>query len=93
MKARIFSVIAIAAIVSACGGGEGEAGGTAENSTTTADTAVVPGQDTVSQPMVVPTQDTAVTQTTTTTTTDTTQSQGQATGAATTTTDSAAAKH
>ena len=61
MKIRTLSILSLAAIVglTACGGdaeGEGEV--------VNQDTAVVSGMDTVSQPTVVPTQDTVV-QTTT----------------------------
>ena len=51
--------------------------------TTTADSAVVPGTDTISQPTVVPTQDTVVT--TTTTETDTVHGSGTDTTATDTT--------
>jgi hypothetical protein len=78
---KLIAVFGLAALA-ACGGGdkaEGDANTTVDTSAT-----VVPGTDTVSTPVVVPTQDTAMTTTTTTTQTDTMQ--GQATGAATTTT-------
>jgi hypothetical protein len=81
MIKRIFSIAALSMMVAACGGGD-EAG---EGEAVTADTSIstMPGTDTVSAPMVVPTTDSVVT--TTTVTQDTMQ------GAATTTgTDTAA---
>lgn len=83
---KLIAVFGLAALA-ACGGGDKTAEG--ESNTTVDSTAtVVPGTDTVSQPVVVPTQDTAVTTTTTTTSTDTMH--GQATTGATVTTDTAA---
>jgi len=77
IKIRNLSVLAFAAVfgLAACGGdgAEGE-GGEVVNQ----DTSVVAGSDTVSQPAIVPTQDTVVS----TTTVDTTQGQGQATDTA-----------
>lgn len=63
MKARFYTTFAIAALAAtaACGG-EGAEGD--EAATMTADTALVQGQDVMTQPAVVPTQDTAVTTTT-----------------------------
>lgn len=76
MKIRTLSFLAVAALVSltACGGGDEAEGGDTQ---TTADTMVTPGTDTVSQPAVVPTQDTTIIEQTTTT--DTTVKQGDAT--------------
>ena len=62
MKIRFLAVAALAGLisVSACKkDGEGEGG-----ETTSGDTTVVPGTDTINQPTVVPTQDTVVTDTT-----------------------------
>jgi hypothetical protein len=64
MKFRTLSILALAAIAATgCKKSDTSEG----TETTTADSAVVPGTDTVSQPTVVPTQDTVVTSTTTTT--------------------------
>lgn len=73
MKIRTLSILSLAAIVSltACGGGDAEGEGEVVNQ----DTTVVSGMDTVTQPAVVPTQDTVVQ----TTTVDTIQGEGQAT--------------
>lgn len=83
MKTRIFSIVAVAALVgvTACGGGE-EGG---ETEQVTSDTTAVQGVDTMQAPVVVPTTDSVVT--TTTVTTDTMQ--GQATDSAAATTDTA----
>jgi len=70
MKIRTLGILAIAAIA-ATGYKKADSDGA---ETTTADTSVVPGTDTISQPTVVPTQDTMVT--TTTTETDTTHGSG-----------------
>lgn len=81
MIKRIFSIAALSMMVAACGGDEGGEGEATVDSTSVT---TVPGQDTISQPTVVPTQDSVVT--TTTTTTDTVQGQAQ-TGGTTTATD------
>jgi len=66
MKLRTLGILALAALAAtACKKGDND------TETTTADTAVVPGSDTVPTTTVVPTTDTAVTTTTTTTETDT----------------------
>jgi len=66
MKGRFYSVFAIAALVAtaACGGDGAEGGEAGAASTVSADTALVQGQDVMTQPAVVPTQDTAVATTT-----------------------------
>lgn len=76
MKIRTLSILSLAAIVSlaACGGDDAEGEGEVVNQ----DTSVVSGTDTVSQPTVVPTQDTVVQ----TTTVDTIQGEGTDTTAA-----------
>jgi len=67
MKIRTLGILALAAFAAtACKKGDND------TETTTADTAVVPGSDTVPSTTVVPTQDSVVTTTTTTTETDTT---------------------
>lgn len=79
MIKRIFSIAALSMMVAACGGGD-EGG---EGETVTADSTsvtTVPGQDTITQPMVVPTTDSVLTTTTTTTETDTVAGQAQTTG-------------
>ena len=81
MIKRIFSIAALSMMVAACGGDDAETTDGATTDSTSITT--VPGQDTVSQPTVVPTTDSVVT--TTTTETDTVQGQAQATGTATTT--------
>ena len=70
---RTLSILALAAlaVTAACGG---ENGGDDSTATQT-DTSVVTGQDTMQQPVTVPTQDTVVQTTTTTTETDTVQGQ------------------
>ncbi|HEX2203362.1 MAG TPA: hypothetical protein VHG91_08690 [Longimicrobium sp.] len=82
MKTRIFSIVAVATLVSlaACGGDEG-----GETEQVTSDTTAIQGTDTVSQPVVVPATDSVVT--TTTVTTDTMQ--GQVTDSAAVATDTA----
>jgi hypothetical protein len=80
MIKRIFSIAALSMMVAACGGDDA---GEAEVTTDSTSITTVPGQDTVSQPTVVPTTDSVLTTTTTTTETDTVQ--GQATGTTTTT--------
>jgi len=70
MKIRHLPVLAIAALVATTACKKNESGG---DETTQKDSAVVPGTDTVNQPVVVPTQDTVVK--TTTTSTDTVHGQ------------------
>jgi hypothetical protein len=57
-KSRYLSILALSAFVglTACGGDDADG-----DDATAQDTSVVAGQDTVSQPAVVPTQDTVVT--------------------------------
>ena len=71
MKIRTLSILSLAAIVSltACGGSDAEGEGEVVNQ----DTSVVSGTDTVTAPVVVPTQDSVVQ----TTTVDTIQGEGQ----------------
>lgn len=80
MKTRIFSIVAVAALVgvAACGGDEG-----GETEQVTSDTTAVQGMDTMQAPVVVPTTDSVVT--TTTVTTDTMQGQATDSAAAATT--------
>lgn len=76
MIKRIFSIAALTMMVAACGGddaADGEAG--ADSAATSVTT--MPGQDTVSQPTVVPTTDSVVT--TTTIETDTVRGEAAAT--------------
>lgn len=75
---KLIAVFGLAALA-ACGGGDAAEGG--EGATVDSTVSTVPGTDTVSAPVVVPTQDTVVQ--TTTTTTDTVAGQAPA-GAATT---------
>jgi hypothetical protein len=85
---KLIAVFGLAALA-ACGGGDAAEGG--EGATVDSTVSTVPGTDTVSAPMVVPTQDTVVQ--TTTTQTDTVAGQaaaGATAPAATTTTDTAA---
>jgi len=71
MKIRTLGILAVAALAAtACKKDEANGG---DSTATTADTSVVQGTDTVSQPVAVPTTDTVVSQTTTTTETDTVQ--------------------
>lgn len=78
MKIRILSILALAALAStaACGDGDDNANG--DSTATQQDTSVVAGQDTIQQPMAVPTQDTVVKTTTTETNVDTVQGEGAA---------------
>lgn len=78
MIKRIFSIAALSMMVAACGGDEGGEGETVTTDSTSITT--VPGTDTVSQPMVVPTTDSVLTTTTTTTETDTVAGQAHTTG-------------
>ncbi|MBB4639130.1 hypothetical protein [Longimicrobium terrae] len=84
---KLIAVFGLAALA-ACGGGDAAEGG--EGATVDSTVSTVPGTDTVSAPMVVPTQDTVVQ--TTTTQVDTVAGQAPAGAAvpATTTTDTAA---
>lgn len=68
IKIRNLSVLAFAAVfgLAACGGDDAEGG---DGEMVSQDTSVIAGQDTVSQPAIVPTQDTVIS----TTTVDTTQ--------------------
>jgi len=69
MKIRTLGILAVAALAAtACKKDEANGG---DSTATSADTSVVQGSDTVSQPVAVPTTDTVVSQTTTTTETDT----------------------
>ena len=81
MKIRTLGILAVAALAAtACKKDEANGG---DSTATTADTSVVQGTDTVSQPVAVPTTDTVVSQTTTTTETDTVQGNATATGTTT----------
>ena len=73
IKIRNLSVLAFAAVfgLAACGGDDAEG----EGDVVSQDTSVIAGQDTISQPTIVPTQDTVVQ----TTTQDTVQGEAQET--------------
>jgi hypothetical protein len=71
---RTLSILALAALAATAACGDKE-NGDGDSTATHQDSSVVAGQDTIQQPVAVPTQDTVVQTTTTTTETDTVQGQ------------------